>query len=268
MPLLGKSPFDDASGLAWHLVPNKDAQWDIGNPTARIRNIYVEGSVIGAVFDLANNQYLQSENAAGSGLLKLLKADASDNTVLNALTGKVIDFDINEVVKAALSATAFTLSAGVSVIAPTYNLSDGSDKNHNVSTFASGTAYTLTNTSTALTFGTSSPTLVLDKAGTYLIIGRTNLEMVGATFAANRNVTLKLRRTNNTPADLTGGTTVLGTGIVTTVSQVLSDANLPAVFYTTTNTNDIVTIFGDVSVVPTAGSLQATEASILAVRLF
>lgn len=268
MQKLGRSWLDDPSGLCNDLWPIADAVYDIGSPQKRIRNLYVSGSVIGAIFDLANNQFLQSRNAANTGFLQLLKADASDNTVLNAPTGKVINFQINQVTKASLSATSFTLSTGISAVAPTYNLSDGSDKNHEVATFASGTAYSLTATPAALTFGTSSPTLVLDKAGTYLLLARVNLKYNGATFAAARTVTLKLRRTNNTPADLTGGSTALTTDIVTTKTFTFSAGMLPPIAVTTTNTNDIITIFGDVSVVPTAGSLDAIEANIVAVRLF
>lgn len=328
MQQFGRSPFDDPSGVCNHLLPTADAVYDLGGPNKRYRNIYVEGSVIGAIFDLANNQWLQARNAANTAFLKLLKADASNNTVINALTGKVInlevnetskvqlsstdlalqagvaldlfnnnwlqsrnaansaylklvkadatdntiinaltgkvtDFQVNEVSKAQLSASALTL--GTSVV---LNLADGADKNHEVATAASGTAYSLTNTSAALTFGTSSPTLVLDKAGTYLILGRYNLKYNGATFAAARTVTMKLRRTNNTPADLTGGSTTLTTDIVTTKTFTFSAGMLPPIVVTTANTNDIITIFGDVSVVPTAGSLDAIEANIIAVRLF
>lgn len=264
----GRSPFDDAGGICNHLLPTIYGTWDLGSPDRPYRNIYFTGSAIGPTFDLANNTFLKSFDAAGTGFLDLLKGDASDNTVLNAKTAKSILFDINSVTKATLNATSFTLATGVSAVAPTYNLSDGSDKNHDVTTFASGTAYSLTNTSAALTFGTSSPTLVLDKAGTYLLLGRVNLKYNGATFAATRAVTLKFRRTNNTPADLTGGSTTLATDIVTTKTFTFSAGMLPPIVVTTANTNDIITIFGDVAVVPTAGSLDATEANIIAVRLF
>jgi len=45
MPLLSRSPFDDASGLCNHLYPTADAVYDIGSPTRRIRNIYFVGFV-------------------------------------------------------------------------------------------------------------------------------------------------------------------------------------------------------------------------------
>lgn len=257
--MLGKSPFDNAGGICNHLLPVADGVFDIGSSTLRIRNLYLTGSVF-ATPDLPNNTYLNSLPPSGATLLPLLKANASSATVLNTKTATAGILAVNGVSIGTWSSTAFTY--------PAFNLSDGSDKNHSISTYASGTGYTLTNTSAAVVMGTSSASLVLDKAGTYLVTSRVNLEYVGATFAANRTVTLKLRRTNNTPADVTGSSTALGTNIVTTVNGVMAATALPFVIYTTANTNDIIVPFADVSVAPTAGSLQATEACIVAFRLY
>lgn len=135
-----------------------------------------------------------------------------------------------------------------------------------LSVHAAGTAYALTATSAALDFGTTDPTLTLNRAGTYLIFARARLDYNAATFAASRTATLKLRRTNNTAADLTGGSTSALTDIITTLTYTMADVSW-AVLYTTANTNDAITIFGDVSVVPSAGSLDATQASIIAIRV-
>lgn len=134
------------------------------------------------------------------------------------------------------------------------------------SAYAVGTAYSLTNTSAALTFGTTQPVVTLSGAGVYLILARADLRFNGATFAASRTITMKLRRTNNTPADLTGGTDTGITGIVTTTTGE-ADTLIMWALYTTTNATDIITIFGDVSVVPSAGSIDAVEASVIAIRL-
>lgn len=145
---------------------------------------------------------------------------------------------------------------------------DGVVDNYALSVYAAGTAYTLTATSAAVDFGTTDPVLTIDTAGTYLLFTRVNYEYVGATFAANRDVTTKLRRTNNTPADVSNSSSVIGTNIVTTVNGVLEVLTLNPVLYTTTNVNDAITIYADVSVLPSAGSLQITEASIVAIRLY
>ena len=133
--------------------------------------------------------------------------------------------------------------------------------------YASGTAYTLTNTSTALDFGTTDPALTINGPGTWIIFSRVTLKYNAATFAANRTVTIKLSRTNNTAADVTGATTAHITNIITTLTYTES-VQIPPVLYTTTNGTDSITIKGDVSVVPTAGSLDVTEAEIIAIRIF
>lgn len=153
------------------------------------------------------------------------------------------------------------------VTAGNYNLTDGSDKNYSLDVYAAGTAYSLTDTSAALDFGTTDPSIVLDKAGTYLLIANVNLLYNAATFAASETVTLKLRRTNNTAADVANSSLVLATDIITTLTYTFGAVSLPAVFYTTTNVDDAITIFGDVSTAPGAGSLDATAASIIAIRL-
>lgn len=138
---------------------------------------------------------------------------------------------------------------------------------HQLSVFAAGTAYSLTNTQAALTFGTTSPSLTLTAAGTYLIFARVRLDYNAATFAANRTVTLKLRRTNNTAADLTNGSTAALTQILTITTFTMGDYTWIPLPYVTTNTNDAIAIFGGLDTAPTAGSLDAVEAEIIAIRL-
>jgi hypothetical protein len=136
-----------------------------------------------------------------------------------------------------------------------------------LSVYASGTAYSLTNSSTLLNFGTTDPTLVINQAGTYLIMARVRVDYNSSTFAAVRTATFKLRRTNNTAADLTGSSTSAKTDIITALSYTMGIYALPPVFYTTTNTDDSIDLMGMINTVPTAGSLDCVEASIVAIRL-
>jgi len=154
------------------------------------------------------------------------------------------------------------------VTAEAFLLEDGSDKNHSLSVYAAGTAYALTATSALLDFGTTDPTLVLNKAGTYLLFGRVRVDYAAATFAASRAVTLKLRRTNNTAADISNSAAVLDTDIITTKTYTFGVFSLPPVLYTTALLTDSISIFGDVAVVPSAGALNAGAASIVAIRLY
>lgn len=208
---------------------------------------------------LQNNEYLQAQNAAGTGFINLLKGDASNNTILNALTGKKTSLTVNDAEIGKIDANGITASH--------FLLTDGSDKNYSLAIYAAGTAYQLTAVSTALAFGTTSPALTIDKAGTYLLTGRANIKYNGATFAASRTVDLKLRRTNNTAADITNTLITGATDVVTTKTFTFGVLNTPQVLYTA-NAGDIISLFGDVSVIPTVGSLDVVEASIVALRLY
>lgn len=134
-----------------------------------------------------------------------------------------------------------------------------------LSVYAAGTAYSLTATPAALTFGTTSPSLTLTLPGTYRLTARVRQDYNAATFAAVRTTTLKLRRTNNTAADLTNGSAGAKTQVITGISGTFIDQTFE-VDYTTPNTSDAIALFGSIDVVPTAGSLDCVEAYILAFR--
>lgn len=135
------------------------------------------------------------------------------------------------------------------------------------STTASGTAYSLTASSAAIDFGTTDPSITLAEAGKYQIEADVLLKYNGATFASSRTVTLKLRRTNNTAADLTNCTVTLPTEVTTTLTGTMCMVHLRADDYTNAGASDAITIFGDVSVAPSAGSLDVTFAKIYARKI-
>lgn len=133
--------------------------------------------------------------------------------------------------------------------------------------YAAGTVYTLTATAAAVAFGTTSPVIVLNKAGKYRISARVQMRHAGAEYSTSREVITKLRRTNNTAADLTGGSTTIPTGVITATTGLFTVFTLPDVIYETTRDDDSITIFSSVAVLPTAGSTDVTEASIIAQRI-
>jgi hypothetical protein len=135
------------------------------------------------------------------------------------------------------------------------------------SAYASGTAYSLTNTSALLNLGTTPASLTITTAGTYLLFARVRYDYNGATFAAVRTVTTKIRRTNNTAADVTNATGAWKTQIITTLTFTAALQNLPVVQYTTATAGDILQLWGSVNTVPSAGSLDAVEAEIVAVKI-
>lgn len=136
-----------------------------------------------------------------------------------------------------------------------------------LSVYAAGSAYSLTATPALLNFGTTDPELTITSPGTWLIFARVRYDYTAATFAAVRTVTSKLRRTNNTAADLTNGSSSWKTDIITTLTYTAAIHVLPPVVYTTANSDDVISIFGDVSVVPSAGTLDAIEAEIVALKI-
>lgn len=133
--------------------------------------------------------------------------------------------------------------------------------------YAAGTAYSLTNSAALLDFGTTDPSLTLTEPGTYLLLARTKIDYTGATFAAVRTVTIKLRRTNNTASDLTNGASTFLTDIITALTYTAGTIFLPPIIYMTSNFNDNIQLFGSINTVPTAGSIDISEAEIVAIKI-
>lgn len=105
-------PFDDASGkqLLVFLAQN---------------GITPEGTG----FVLNNNTFLESENSAGSGTINLLKADASNNTILNALTGKAVHLQVNASDEFIVDGTNVTIGSN-NLVLTAGNLSFGAASAH------------------------------------------------------------------------------------------------------------------------------------------
>lgn len=160
--------------------------------------------------------------------------------------------------------TSLNASNVASGVVPAANLPGG----HALSTYAAGTVYSMTASDALVHFGTTDPTTVIDQAGTYLVMGRAYLKYNGATYVGSQTTTLHLQRTNNTPATITKATTTATLRIVSTITDTVGVMEIPAVIYTTTNTNDSLSVYGSVSATPAAGSVDCTEASIVAVRLY
>ena len=136
----------------------------------------------------------------------------------------------------------------------------------NFTSYAAGTAYTLTGSSAQLTFGTTSPLVTINQSGTFLIFSNIGVKYNGATYTAAQTVTFKLRRTNNTAADLAGGSRAVELPVLTTFTggDVMT---LPPVIYTATS-GDTVGIFGILSATPAAGSVLADSAEIACLRIY
>lgn len=134
-----------------------------------------------------------------------------------------------------------------------------------LSVYASGTPPALTATPGLLDFGTTDPTLVITSPGTWLLFCNIRLDYAAATFASSRTIALKVRRTNNTAADVTNATAGGETGVITTTTKT---ENYPIIVsYTTANSDDLLELWGSVSVAPSAGDLTAAGAFIMALKI-
>lgn len=133
---------------------------------------------------------------------------------------------------------------------------------------ASGSAYSLTTTDTVLLFGTNRPIDTIKTVGTYRLTARINLKYNGATFAANQTATFKIRRVNNIATDISGSSTTITLGVVTTLTEGIGTIILPLGLYYSTNViTDILQLRGVISSAPSAGSVDVTEAEIVAEKV-
>jgi HAMP domain-containing protein len=103
-------------------------------------------------------------------------------------------------------------------------------------------------------------------AGKYLLRAWVKIDLSGATFAATRTLTIKLRRLNNTAADVANAVLTFTVPITTTLSETLAFIDLPGVQYTGTATDQIA-MFADINIVPSAGSIVISAGGITAMRI-
>lgn len=112
----------------------------------------------------------------------------------------------------------------------------------------------------------NSPTLTINAAGTYIIMARADILYNGATTVADRSITMSLKRMNNSPGTLANSTIIAHTGVVTTLTSSMPGASWWCT-YTTSNANDIINMIASITTVPSAGTLDITNASLIAYRL-
>jgi hypothetical protein len=120
-------------------------------------------------------------------------------------------------------------------------------------------AYTITNALTSI----PSVTVTAPRTGKYAVLARVTVDDQGVTFAANRNLTLKVKN-NTTAADL--GTTVRNTGTPTTAQFISVDYVLPFNFVTLT-VGDVVVVQAGYNTVPSAGTSVISSASLILIPL-
>lgn len=139
---------------------------------------------------------------------------------------------------------------------------------NNASAYSSGSVYTLTTTSSKVTFGTTSPSITIPAAGTYLIFSNIKLQYTGLTTLVTQTCSFKVRRTNNTASDITNAITTFNVPVVTLLTSTAGDCDIAPIIYTTTNNNDVLEIWGNSGASVSVGSIQVGEASLVAIRIY
>jgi len=137
----------------------------------------------------------------------------------------------------------------------------------NFTVYATGTSYNLTATPALLGFGTITPSVTIAIAGTYAVKGTANFTYSGATYAGSQTATIKLRRTNNTPADLPNGSRTATLRIITSITDGAGVNTTPEVIYTA-SAGDVIQLFGSVSATPSLGNVVCDSAEIICKRLY
>lgn len=191
-------------------------------------------------------------------------------------------------------ATAFTLPTGMAISLPSnfidaavpaqagqsgkYLTTNGTNTSwasvptapgaNNAKEYSAGTAYNITTTPAKLDFGTTDTVVTIPAAGTYLITSNVRIDYSGLTNLAANTVTVKLRRTNNTAADVANATGDFIVPPVTLLTSTGGDCDVATVIYTTANSNDVIELWGSRSASVSVGQIQAGSAWIVATRIY
>lgn len=106
--------------------------------------------------------------------------------------------------------------------------------------------------------------VTMPAAGNWLVGGQVAITVTGATFAASRTVTVKVR---NTTQGVDVVTTTVQTGIITTATNPDQVVVIPPVNYSGGSVNDHLQIFVSISVINSAGTYAVASATLCAVPL-
>jgi hypothetical protein len=204
---------------------------------------------------------------------KVLSTNGTSPTWVTAGNGTVTSVGLTMPSAFNVANSPITTSGTLAVTATGNNqqVIDGTGALKTITTFSgysSGTVYNITTTSAKVDFGTNDPVITITTPGTYLLISNIRIDYTGLTNLAANTVTSKLRRTNNTAADLTNATGDFVVPPVTLLTATGGDCDINTVVYTTANSNDVIELWAARSGSISVGNIQAGNAWIMAVRLY
>jgi len=133
---------------------------------------------------------------------------------------------------------------------------------------ASGTPYTVTDSVAKVTFGTTSPSIVLSSAvGTRCtLFAQCTIDVSSAEFSADRALTLKLRKTSGTAGDISDTTVVVPLGAIASSGEwnLALNAYLPPTAYRVSAAKpDTIELWAGLDSLPDGGNVFITAAMIL-----
>jgi len=264
----GGGSFDATAvdAVTWSDGANASNLWTFNvsgtDPTITIGSnnfIFGAGSV-----DLGATGVRLTNDADGALTFLGLSAGADEDFTLN------FDDTADKIVASSSTGAAFDLSGMTTNIGPLQG-SEGSPLHVRYFAVGSGTAYTMTATYATVDMGTVDPSITIAATGTYRVYASVQLNYANATYAAFNEATFRIYRTNNTPgiitADAERGCSI---PIMTTTTMIGDTVVIGPVEYTTTNTDDAITIQGDLNAVPgnsPTGNITVTKATIWAERI-
>lgn len=220
------------------------------NGILQLRAFGWNGSAFGAAGRIQFNAGATHSVSTAQSYCKIMTVPFSSTTETEAV--RISNSALNLVSGVALQIAGLAYHNPLNIIAP------------NVS---GPVSYTVTATSAGVTYAFPDSAFInLNAVGTYALGGMVKVDLVGATFAANQTITVKLRQTSGTPADVPQAISTFTVPVVTTATQTLGFIPIPTVIFSSAG-NETIQIFVDVSVLPSAGSVKITQSSILAIRL-
>jgi hypothetical protein len=140
----------------------------------------------------------------------------------------------------------------------------------NVGTFqgvGTGSGYNLTATYAKIDFGTTDPSFVITRPGTYLILVRGTCES-NFILSTGGYIHFKVRRTNNGAADISPQEGLYYYDDATYAEfEGPHGLLVPPTIYTTANTDDNIEVWGKTDNLPSSGNISVAQMVITAVRL-
>jgi len=244
-----------------------DAKYALISDTFPSGKIMTSNAAMSSINTLTTNVNGKQSQLNGAGFVKATGTTISyDNSVY--LTAEVDGSVTNEIELPSQTGQSgkmlSTNGSSVSWQAPSSSPASGNSP----SGYLTGTGYNLTTSSAKISGGTTSSTVTLPSAGTYLILSNVKVDYVGLTTLVANSATFKLRRTNNTAGDLSNTTAVFNIPILTLLTQTAGDADIQTITYTTATTGDVIEIWGSLAGGVSLGNVRVNEAGIVAIKIY